>query len=119
MTKHDVARHWSIARSRDGYWELKHPGAQGIFRVADGLGVIEGLRDLLNAQFPTERPSMIDRTRAWMSAQLLRWSRRLDPDFWPEGRHGMHRPEPGGSWLPAGPRTGVATYSTAKPREGA
>ena len=109
---------WKIEK-RDHRWEIRHDDSPGgAWMIADRPGMLEGLRDLLNAQFPTRRPSIVDGVRAWLSAQLMRWSRRIDPDFWPEGRHGMHRPEPGGSWVPSsGRHTSVATCRAARADE--
>lgn len=111
---------WRITKGSRS-WELRHdddlPGG-GAWLIADRPGMMEGLRDLLNAQFPTGRPSIVDGVRARLSAHLLRWSRRLDPEFWPEGRHGLHRPEPIGSWLPpSAQHTGAATYRSASADE--
>lgn len=108
---------WKIEK-RDHRWELRHDDMTGnAWLIADRPGMLEGLRDLLNARFPTGRPSIVDGVRAWLSAHLLRWSRRLDPDFWPDGRHGMHRIETGGSWVPPSAHTGVATYRAARADE--
>lgn len=55
---------WRITHTGGGYWEITHPGIKGALRVADALGTIEGLRDLLNHQFPAiapEKASTINR----------------------------------------------------------
>lgn len=105
---------WRIVKEGEDCWQLRHspyPGREMLVCQSDehGKPSLRGLRDLLNREFGA--PPLSDRFRLWISERLVDWSRRLHPDFWPEGRHGMHRREPGGSWLPqSGQHTGVATY---------
>lgn len=104
---------WKLVREGAGAWQLRYSPYDGkVLLVCQsderGEPTLYGLRDLLNREFGT--PSMLDRVRLRISAALTRWSRRIHPDFWPEGRHGLHRPEPSGSWVDSRPsRRGAPT----------
>lgn len=110
---------WAIVK-KDRGWQLRHspyPGREHLVCESDDNGrpTLYGLRDLLNREYGT--PPLGERCRRWISIRLAEWSRWWDPDFWPEGRHGMHRIEPGGSWVPGSGRSGSVSYPP--PRIGA